>query len=146
MSDDKINVLLVEDDVADAALTREALSRAKIVVNLTVMQDGEEALNFLKKRGPYATAPSPDLILLDLNMPKKDGREVLKEIKADPKLSSIPVIVLTTSDADMDIVKSYNLGANCYVTKPVGFEAFTQVVRQIESFWFTIVKLPPRHS
>lgn len=139
-----VEVLLVEDDAGDVELTREGLKDAKILVHLNVVEDGVKALQYLRREGPYRAVNRPDMILLDLNMPKKDGREVLKEIKSDEKLRSIPVIVLTTSDADMDIVKCYDLGANCYITKPVGFEAFTKVVRSLEEFWFTVVKIPPK--
>jgi two-component system, chemotaxis family, response regulator Rcp1 len=137
-----VEVLLVEDNPADVRLTREALRDGKVRNNLHVVSDGAAALDFLSRRGPYADAPVPDLILLDLNLPKKDGREVLAEIKADPALCTIPVVVLTTSEAEEDILKSYRLHANCYVTKPVGLEQFIQVVQQIDSFWLEIVKLP----
>lgn len=137
-----IEVLLVEDNPADIRLTREALKEGKVRNNLHVVGDGAAALDFLYQRGPYAEAPVPDLILLDLNLPKKDGREVLAEIKADEKLRLIPVVVLTTSESEEDVLKSYLLHANCYVTKPVGLEQFIQVVRQIDSFWLEIVKLP----
>lgn len=137
-----IEVLLVEDNPADVRLTREALKEGKVRNNLHVVEDGMAALDFLNRRGPHTGAPLPDLILLDLNLPKKDGREVLAEIKADEKLRLIPVVVLTTSESEEDILKSYRLHANCYVTKPVGLEQFIQVVRQIDSFWLEIVKLP----
>ncbi len=140
----RINILLVEDDPGDVELTREGLAAGKILVNLHVVEDGMKALEFLRHQGPYAAAVRPDLILLDLNMPKKDGREVLTEIKADPELRSIPVVVLTTSEAESDIARCYDAGANCYITKPVGFEVFIKVVQQIEEFWFTIVKRIPR--
>ncbi|MBF0476458.1 MAG: response regulator [Deltaproteobacteria bacterium] len=139
-----LEILLVEDDPADVDLTQEALESSKIKVNLHVAKDGVEAMDFLRGRGRFATAPFPDLILLDLNMPKKDGREVLAEIKADDKLKLIPVVVLTTSQAEEDILKSYDLGANCYISKPVGLTEFSRVVRSIEDFWFTVVKLPAR--
>jgi chemotaxis family two-component system response regulator Rcp1 len=137
-----VEVLLVEDNPADVRLTREALKEGKVRNNLHVVGDGGAALDFMYRRGPYAGAPIPDLILLDLNLPKKDGREVLAEIKADEKLRLIPVVVLTTSESEEDILKSYLLHANCYVTKPVGLEQFIQVVKQIDTFWLEIVKLP----
>lgn len=137
-----IEILLVEDDPGDVELTRETLLESKVMLNLNVVADGVEALAYLRREPPYAAAIAPDLLLLDLNLPRKDGREVLEEVKADPKLRSIPIIVLTTSKAEEDILKSYGLGANCYIPKPVGFEQFTQVVRSIEEFWFTVVRLP----
>lgn len=138
----EVEILLVEDDPVDAELTRESLKEAKVFVNLRVVDDGDKALSYLGREGPYAGAVRPDLILLDLNMPKKDGREVLRAIKGDGDLRSIPVVVLTTSEEEMDIVKCYSLGANCYITKPVGFEEFIQVIKSLKNFWFTIVKLP----
>ena len=140
----RIDILLVEDDAGDVELTKEGLLAAKMMVNLHVVDDGEKAMKFLKKEPPYADVPRPDIILLDLNMPRKNGKETLREIKADSTLRSIPVVVLTTSEAEADIVKCYDLGANCYITKPIGFEAFTKVVGMIEEFWFTIVKMPPK--
>ena len=137
-----IEILLVEDSPSDVDLTREALEDTKVHNNLSVVGDGVEALAFLRREGRYADAPYPDLILLDLNLPKKDGREVLAEIKSDPELRRIPVVVLTTSEAEQDIVESYNLYANCYVKKPVDLDAFIQVVRSIDNFWLAIVKLP----
>jgi len=137
-----IEILLVEDSPSDVDLTREALDDTKVHNNLSVVGDGVEALAFLRREGPYADAPHPDLILLDLNLPKKDGREVLAEIKSDSELRRIPVVVLTTSEAEQDIVESYNLHANCYVKKPVDLDAFIQVVRSIDNFWLAIVKLP----
>jgi CheY-like chemotaxis protein len=137
-----IEILLVEDSPADVDLTREALEDAKVRNNLHVASDGVEALAFLRREGRYAGVPHPDLILLDLNLPKKDGREVLAEIKADPLLRRIPVVVLTTSEAEQDIIQSYDLHANCYVTKPVDLDAFMHVVRSIEDFWLAIVRLP----
>lgn len=139
-----VKVLLVEDDPSDVELTIETLKDSKLVINLNVVKDGAEALAYLKREAPYVDAIRPDLILLDLNLPKKDGREVLCEIKNDDTLKLIPVVILTTSSADEDIVKSYNYGANCYITKPVGLDQFARVVKTIENFWFTIVKLPPR--
>ncbi len=136
------DVLLVEDDPGDADLTREALKEAKMMVNLTIVEDGEAAINYLHKAEPYTDAVRPDLILLDLHLPRKDGREVLRVLKNDPVLRTIPVVILTTSQANADILDIYGLGGNCYVTKPVGFEEFSKVVRSIEDFWFTVVKLP----
>jgi chemotaxis family two-component system response regulator Rcp1 len=137
-----IEILLVEDNPADVRLTREALKEAKVRNKLHVAEDGVAAMEFLNRQGEYADAPRPDLILLDLNLPKKDGREVLEEIKQDDALKRIPVVVLTTSQAEEDIVKTYNLHANCYVTKPVDLDQFITIVRSIEDFWLTIVKLP----
>ncbi|MBC6457227.1 response regulator [Actinomadura sp. HBU206391] len=137
-----IEVLLVEDDPGDVLLTKEAFADNKVRNNLTVVSDGEEATAYLRREGDYADAPRPDMILLDLNLPRKDGREVLEEVKADPELRSIPVVVLTTSDADEDILHSYDLHANAYVTKPVDFEQFIRVVRRIDDFFVTVVKLP----
>lgn len=138
-----IEVLLVEDNPGDALLTRIALEDSKISVNLSVVEDGVEAMAFLRKQDKYADVPHPDIVLLDLNLPKKDGREVLAEIKGDEHLRRIPVVVLTTSQAEEDIVKAYNLAANCYITKPVDFDQFVRIVRSIENFWFAVVKLPP---
>jgi two-component system response regulator len=138
-----IEILLVEDNPGDIELTRIALEDNKMSVNLNVAEDGVEALKFLKKQDQYQGAPHPDLILLDLNLPKKDGREVLAEMKADPVLKRIPVVILTTSQAEEDVLKAYNLSANCYITKPVDLDRFVKIVRSIENFWFTIVKLPP---
>ncbi|NJK47519.1 response regulator [Candidatus Gracilibacteria bacterium] len=138
-----IEILLVEDNPGDIQLTRIALEDNKMNINLSVAEDGVEALEFLKKEGKYANAPHPDLVLLDLNLPKKDGREVLAQMKADPVLKRIPVVILTTSQAEEDVLKAYNLCANCYITKPVDLDQFVKIVRSIESFWFTIVKLPP---
>ncbi len=139
-----IEVLLVEDDPGDELMTREAFAENKVRNQLHVARDGEEALDFLYRRGAHADAPRPDLILLDLNLPKFDGREVLARIKEDEDLRSIPVVVLTTSDAEEDIVRSYRLHANAYVTKPVDFDRFLQVVRQIDDFFVSVVKLPAR--
>lgn len=138
-----IEILLVEDNPGDVRLTKEALKEGKILNNLSVVPDGVEAMAFLRRESPYENAPRPELILLDLNLPKKDGREVLAEIKKDPGLKMIPVVVLTSSEAEQDIVKSYNLHANCYITKPVDLDQFIEVVQSVEHFWLAIVKLPP---
>lgn len=138
-----IEILLVEDNQGDADLAREALTDSKVRNNLHHVSDGLTAMDFLQQKGNYAKAPRPDLILLDLNMPKKDGREVLAEVKADKDLKRIPVVILTTSKAEEDILKTYNLHANCFITKPIDFHQFIKVVQAIEEFWFTIVKLPP---
>jgi chemotaxis family two-component system response regulator Rcp1 len=135
-------ILLVEDSPSDVLMAREALRNAKVLNNLQVVEDGVEAMAFLRQQGAYATKPRPHLVLLDLNLPKKNGQEVLREIKADPILKVIPVVVLTTSKAEEDVLKAYGLHANCYVTKPVDFAAFAMVVRSIEQFWFTVVTLP----
>ncbi len=137
-----VEVLLVEDDPGDVLMTREAFEDNKVRNNLHVVPDGVDALAFLRREGRYAGAPTPDLVLLDLNLPRKDGREVLAEIKADPVLRRIPVVVLTTSEAEEDVLRSYELHANAYVTKPVDFEQFIRVVRQIDDFFVTVVKLP----
>lgn len=138
-----IEILLVEDNSGDVRLTREALKDGKIHNNLSVVVDGEEAMFYLHKEGKYKDAPRPDLILLDLNLPRKNGREVLADIKTDPDLMRIPVVILTVSKAEEDIIKSYNLHANCYIVKPVNLDRFIKVVKSVEDFWFTIVKLPP---
>lgn len=138
-----IEVLLVEDNPGDAQLTRIALEDSKISVHLNVVEDGVEAMAFLRKQDKYANVPHPDIVLLDLNLPRKDGREVLAEIKTDVHLKRIPVVVLTTSQSEEDILKAYNLAANCYITKPVDFDQFVRIVQSIENFWFAIVKLPP---
>ncbi len=137
-----IEILMVEDSPSDAQLTIEALHAAKIANRLSHVEDGVEALRFLRRQGPYANAPRPDLILLDLNLPRKDGREVLDELKRDPDLKIIPVVVLTTSRSEQDVLRSYQLHANCYITKPVDFTQFMKVVQAIESFWLTVVTLP----
>ncbi len=137
-----VNILLVEDNPGDVRLTKEALKESKMRNHLSVVEDGVEALAYLRKEGKYAAAAHPDIILLDLNLPKKDGREVLAEVKADDKLKHIPVVVLTSSKAEQDILRAYNLHANCYVTKPVDLEQFITVVKSIEDFWFVVVKLP----
>jgi CheY-like chemotaxis protein len=138
-----VEILLVEDNPGDVRLTVEALQEAKVLNNLNVAGDGMEAMAFLRREGPHADAPRPELILLDLNLPKKDGREVLSEIKEDPDLRRIPVVVLTTSKAESDIIKTYNLHANCYITKPVELDQFLEIVKSIEGFWLSIVTLPP---
>ncbi len=139
-----IEILLVEDNPADVRLTIEVFKDSRITNRISVAADGEEALAFLQKRGKHADEIRPDLILLDLNLPKKDGREVLSQIKADRELKTIPVIVLTTSDADQDVWKAYESGVNSYITKPVDLEQFIRIFRSIEDFWLTIVKLPAR--
>lgn len=138
-------ILLVEDNPGDVELTREALSDSKVGNNLHVVRDGVEALEFLRRQGAFAAAPRPDLILLDLNLPKKDGREVLADIKADEDLCIIPVVVLTTSKADEDILKSYRHHVNSYIAKPVDFAGFMKVVQSIDNFWFSVVVLPPKN-
>jgi len=139
-----VEILLVEDNAADVRLTREALKAGRVWNHLSVVRDGVEALSYLRGEGQFSTAVRPDLILLDLNLPKKDGREVLAEIKADEMLKFIPVVVLTTSQADEDILKAYGSHANCYITKPVDLLKFMAVVQSIEHFWFAIVRLPPK--
>jgi len=139
---DVVDVLLVEDDPGDVLMTREAFEHHKIRNKLHVVADGVEALQFLRREGPHSAAPRPGLVLLDLNLPRKDGREVLAEIKSDEALRSIPVVVLTTSEAEEDILRSYDLHANAYVTKPVDFDRFIDVIRQIDDFFVTVVKLP----
>jgi CheY-like chemotaxis protein len=139
---DVVDVLLVEDDDGDVLMTREAFEHHKIRNKLHVVRDGEEALQFLRREGDYADAPRPGLILLDLNLPRRDGRQVLAELKADAELRVIPVVVLTTSEAEEDIVRSYSLHANAYVSKPVDFDRFIEVIRQIDDFFVTVVKLP----
>jgi len=139
-------VLLVEDNPADARLTREALSESRMLNKLHHVKDGIEALQFLRREGPFQDAPIPDVILLDLNLPRKDGRQVLSEMKQDPELRLIPVVVLTTSEAERDILKSYELHANCYITKPVDLDKFIYIVRTIEAFWLAVVTLPNRRD
>jgi two-component system, chemotaxis family, response regulator Rcp1 len=138
-----IEILLVEDNPGDVRLTREALKEGKVYSNLHTVKDGVEAMEFLRRQGKYKAVPRPDIILLDLNLPKKDGREVLEEIKTDEDLKRIPVVVLTTSKAEEDVLRTYNLHANCYVTKPVDLEKFMVVVKSIDIFWLTVVTLPP---
>ena len=137
-----INILLVEDNPGDVRLTQEAFREGNITVNLDVARDGVEAIAFLRQQSPFADAITPDLILLDLNLPKRDGREVLAEVKADPDLKRIPVVVLTTSNAEADIMKSYNLHVNCYINKPVDFDRFFDIVQKIEDFWLSTAVLP----
>jgi chemotaxis family two-component system response regulator Rcp1 len=137
-----IEILLVEDNPGDARLAKEALKDSKLMNNLYIAADGVEAMNFLHQTGKYSKMPRPDLIILDLNLPKKDGREVLAEIKTDDDLKRIPVVILTISKAEEDILKSYNLHANCYISKPIDLDQFMKVVKSIEDFWLTIVKLP----
>ena len=139
-----IEILLIEDNPGDVRLTKEALRDSKVINNLSVVSDGVQALEFLHREGRYADAVRPDVILLDLNLPRKDGREVLEEIKANPDLKRIPVVVITSSSAEEDVLRSYNLHANCYISKPVNLEQFIAVVKSIEDFWMGIVKLPPK--
>jgi len=139
-----IQILLVEDSPGDVRLTQEVLRDARIANDLHVVGDGEQAMAFLRQEGDYASHPRPDLVLLDLNLPRKDGREVLADLEADPELKAIPVIVLTTSEAEQDILRSYRLAANAYITKPIDLNEFIAVVRSIETFWLTIVRLPPK--
>lgn len=140
----QIEVLLVEDDPGDVLMTREAFADYKVANTLNVVQDGADAMAFLRREGEHADARRPDLVLLDLNLPRMDGREVLEAIKSDPELASIPVVVLTTSEAEEDVLRSYSLHANAYVTKPVDFDRFIEVVRQIDEFFVSVVKLPGR--
>ena len=139
-----IEILLVEDNPGDARLAVEALKESKVNNNLYHVRDGVEAMAFLRREGSYAGMPLPDLVLLDLNMPRKDGREVLAEIKGDPELRMIPVVVLTTSEAERDLVRTYDLHANAYVVKPIDLDRFVEVVQAVENFWFTVVRLPPK--
>jgi chemotaxis family two-component system response regulator Rcp1 len=139
-----IEIFLVEDNAGDVRLIKEALEENKFLNNLHVARDGVEAMEFLRKEGKYANAVRPDLILLDLNLPKKDGREVLAEVKVDENLKRIPVVIMTISKAEEDILKTYNLHANCYITKPIDLDQFIKVVKSVESFWLAIVELPPR--
>ncbi|GAB0058123.1 Response regulator rcp1 [Candidatus Magnetaquicoccaceae bacterium FCR-1] len=141
-----VEILLVEDSPGDVELTREALADSKLLNRLYVVEDGEEALDFLRRKGRFAHAVRPDVVLLDLNLPRRDGREVLEEIKGDPELKAIPVVVLTTSRADEDILRTYQLHANCYITKPVDLNQFFAVVKSVENFWFSVVKLPPKNG
>ena len=141
-----VEILLVEDNPGDARLTQEALREGKIRNNLSHVKDGAEALSFLRREKGFESAPTPDIVLLDLNLPKKDGRQVLAEMKQDDGLKSIPVVVLTTSEAEQDILRSYELHANCYISKPVDLEKFISIVRAIENFWLAVVKLPPTQA
>lgn len=141
-----MQILLVEDSAADVRLTQEALKDAKILNELHVARDGVEAMDFLERRGDHAGAPRPDIVILDLNLPRKDGKEVLAEMKGDPDLRSIPVAVLTTSNAEIDVLESYDLGANCFLTKPVDLDQFLKVVRAVEEFWLGMVRLPERED
>jgi two-component system, chemotaxis family, response regulator Rcp1 len=138
-----IDILLVEDSPADVLITREAFEEFRIVNTLHVVEDGVEALAFLNREGKYASAPQPDLILLDLNLPRKSGREVLTEIKENPRLRSIPVVILTTSPSEQDVLQAYEHHANCYIVKPVGFDNFVEAMKSIRQFWFSVVTLPP---
>jgi len=139
-----IEILMAEDSPGDVRLTQKALEHSKLRNNLNVVPDGVEAMKYLRKEGDYSEAERPDIVFLDLNMPRMDGRQVLAEIKADNSLKDIPVVILTTSDSEEDIERSYKMQANCYITKPVGMDQFIKVVTSIEDFWFTIVKLPPK--
>jgi CheY-like chemotaxis protein len=140
-----VEILLVEDSPGDVRLTQEALKESKLLNNLHVARDGVEAMEFLKRKGKYESAVRPDVILLDLNMPRMDGRQVLAEVKKDDELKRIPIVILTISKADEDIVRTYELGANCYITKPVDLEQFNKVVKAIDNFWFEVVTLPPKN-
>ena len=137
-----VEILLVEDNEIDIRFTKRALKQGKVLNNLSIASDGEEAMDFLHQRDEYANSPRPDIILLDLNMPRKDGREVLTDIKTDENLMQIPVVVLTTSEAEQDVLNSYSLHANCYITKPVDFDKFVDVIRTLEDFWLAVVRLP----
>ena len=137
-----VEILLVEDSPADVLMTREAFQQAKLMNNLHVAEDGVQALQFLHREGEFASSPRPELILLDLNLPRKNGQDVLAEIKADPELKTIPVVILTTSQAEQDILEAYDLHANCYIVKPVGFENFVKAMNSIQRFWFGVVTLP----
>lgn len=142
MTGKPIEVLLVEDDPADADLTKETLKDGKLFVHLNVVEDGEQAMAYLRQQSPFENAVRPDLVLLDLNLPRLDGRQVLKEIKEDDSLKTIPVVVLTTSEAETDVQNMYRIGANCYITKPIGMDEFSIIVRTLEDFWFSVVRLP----
>lgn len=141
-----IDILLVEDSPADVLITREAFAEFKILNTLYVVEDGVEAMAFLNQDGKYASVPRPDLILLDLNLPRKNGREVLAEVKGDPRLKNIPVVILTTSHSERDVLEAYDQHANCYIVKPVGFENFVEAVKTIHQFWFSVVTLPPEET
>lgn len=142
--DKMIEILMVEDNPADVRLTKEAFRDAKVLNSMSVASDGEEAMEFLRRRGRHKDAPRPDIILLDLNLPKKDGRAVLEEIKEDPDLRRIPVVVLTTSEDEKDILRAYDLHVNAYITKPVDLDQFIKIVESVEDFWLSVVKLPPK--
>jgi two-component system, chemotaxis family, response regulator Rcp1 len=139
-----VDILVVEDNTGEARLIREVMNENKIFTSFFLVHDGVEAMDFLRKKGKFKNVPTPDLIILDLNLPKKDGREVLAEIKTDKKLKHIPIVIMTISKAEEDILKSYNLYANCYITKPIDLDQFIKVIKSIEDFWFSIVKLPPK--
>lgn len=141
-----VAILLVEDSPADVLITREAFEEFKLINTLHVVEDGVEAMVFLNQEGKYASAPQPDLILLDLNLPRKNGREVLAEIKADPRFKNIPVVILTTSHSEKDVLQAYDQHANCYIVKPVGFDNFVAAMKTIHQFWFSVVTLPPEAS
>jgi len=141
-----IEILMVDDDLGDVKLMEESLKNSKLQLNFNHVKDGQECMEYLSRTGDYAKVIKPDLILLDLNMPKKDGRQVLEEIKTDQFLRKIPIVILTTSESESDINKTYDLGANCYITKPVDFDQFQKVVNDIATFWFTVVKLPDGHE
>ncbi len=141
-----IEILLVEDSPSDTDLTVEALQKGKVLNHLSIVDDGVKAMQFLRRQGEFAASPRPDLILLDLNLPRKDGREVLAEIKGDESLRTIPIVVLTTSRAEQDVLQVYKLNGNCYITKPVDFRQFIEVVKSIENFWLTVVRLPPKEA
>lgn len=143
---ESVDILIVEDNPGDARLIREVLNDNKVYSSLFIVNDGVEAMNFLNNKGKFKSVPRPDLIILDLNLPKKDGREVLAEIKADEDLKYIPVVIMTISQAEEDILKTYKLHANCYVTKPIDLTEFIKVIKSIEDFWFSIVKLPPKNE
>lgn len=142
MSLERVNILMVEDNEGDIILTKRALAKAKLHLVLQVVRDGDEAMRYLLRKGEFTEASRPDIILLDLNLPKKDGREVLAEIKSDDHLRRIPVVILTTSKAEEDVMKTYSLHANCYITKPVDLNEFNKIIQTLEDFWFTVVKLP----
>jgi len=139
-----IEILLAEDNPGDVKLTRKALERGDLLNNLHVVNNGIEAMKFLRKEGTYADTPMPDLLLLDLNMPKKDGRQVMQDMDSNPELRRIPVVVLTSSEAEEDVVRSYELSANAYLTKPVDFDGFVDIINRLEDFWFEVVKMPPK--
>ncbi|MEI7848036.1 MAG: response regulator [Chloroflexota bacterium] len=141
-----VDILLVEDSQADVIITREAFAESKLLNMLHVVEDGVEAMEFLRQIGKHASAPRPDLILLDLNLPRKNGREVLVEIKTDPRFKNIPVVILTTSQSEKDVLQAYNEHANCYIVKPVGFDNFVAAMKSIQQFWFSIVTLPPEEN